>query len=144
MQLEVYKSLLDIAGLSDTKSRRRIFLLLAQTKKPYTLPELTKLLGSTMNKTTVYRTIDSFLKAQIVKRIYSNWQQTVELSDKFHHHHHHMTCTICGKVIPFEESYKLTAELEKIEEAYRFSIDEHTLELRGRCTACRSTTSVYA
>lgn len=144
MQLELYKELLNKAELSNTKSRKQIFLLLAQTKKPYTLPDLADNLSSTMDRTTVYRTVDSFVKANIVKRIYSGWKQTVELSDQFNHHHHHMTCIICGKVIPFEESYKLSAELEKLEEAYRFTIDEHTIELRGRCTSCRSTTSVYA
>ena len=144
MQLELYNELLEKAELSNTKSRKQIFLLLAQTKKPYTLPELAQTLRSTMNRTTVYRTIDTFAEADIVKRIYSGWKQTVELSDQFHHHHHHMTCVICGKVIPFEESYILAAELEKLEEAYRFTIDEHTIELRGRCTACRSTASVYA
>lgn len=144
MQDKIYLDVLEKRGMSNTKTRRIVFHLLANSQKPLSPAEI--ILGSkgAMDKTTVYRSLDLFEKIGIVKQVTIGWKQKYELSDTFSHHHHHMSCVICGKIISFEESYKLSAELERLEEAYRFIIDEHTIELRGRCSSCRSKANVYA
>lgn len=136
MQDKVYFEILDKFGMSNTKSRRIVFHLLSSSQKPLTATEVVNKSNGAMDKTTVYRTLDTFNKIGIAKQVNIGWKQKYELSDVFSHHHHHMTCIVCGKVISFEESYKLLAELERLEEAYRFIIDEHTIELRGRCNSC--------
>ncbi len=138
MQDNLYREILDKFGLSNTKSRRLIFHLLSSSKKPMSATEIVDKSSGTMDKTTVYRTLDSFKKIGLLNHVNIGWKQKYELSEVFRRHHHHMSCIVCGKVISFEESYKLLAELERLEEAYRFIIDEHTIELRGRCNSCRN------
>ena len=88
MQDKAYQELLDSAGLSNTKSRRLLFHLLAGSHKPLSLPELIRSTEQSMDKTTVYRTIESFEEAGIVRRVSTGWKQSFELSEQFRHHHH--------------------------------------------------------
>lgn len=137
MQDKIYLEILEANSLSNTRSRKALFGILSHSHEPLTLPELVRRASDSMNKTTVYRTVEAFKNAGIVKRISLGWKESYELSDAFSHHHHHMTCNVCGNIIPFEESFKLLAEIERIEEAYRFIVDDHTIELRGRCHKCQ-------
>lgn len=137
MQDSTFEATLEKNGLSNTKSRRILFHILSNSHDPLTLPELVKLVKSSMNKTTVYRTLETFENIGVVKIVSSGLKHAYELSDDYVSHHHHMTCLVCGKIISFEESYKLLAELERLEEAYRFIIEDHNIELRGRCNSCR-------
>ncbi len=136
MQDKIYLEILDKYSLSNTKSRRVLFHIIASSKKPLSATEIIDRASGTMDKTTVYRTLDTFEKTGLIKHVSIGWKQKFELSDNFTHHHHHMSCIVCGKVTSFEESYKLLAELERLEEAYRFIIDEHVIELHGRCISC--------
>ena len=84
---------------------------------------------------TVYRTLASFEKAGIVKRVDLRTDTVMyEMSGR---HHHHIVCTDCGTVEDFNicEMDKLTQKITQ--KAKRFSsIREHTLELFGVCNAC--------
>lgn len=136
MDRELYSSILDENYLSDTKSRRLIFSVLHELHRPVTLPELVKLTANEIDKTTVYRVIDVFVKVGIVKKVSISWKESVELSDLFKKHHHHLICTNCKTIIQFVESTELADELNRIGQKHNFKAVSHNIEFSGYCSTC--------
>ena len=90
---------------------------------------------SGMDLVTVYRTLASFEKAGIVKRVDLRGDSVLyELNDE---HHHHIVCTNCGTVEDFEmcDMEALTKKIAQKSKKFT-TIREHTLELFGVCTQC--------
>ena len=90
---------------------------------------------SGMDLVTVYRTLASFEKAGIVKRVDLRADAVLyELNDE---HHHHIVCTNCGTVEDFElcDMEALTKKIAQKSKHFK-TIQEHTLELFGICTQC--------
>lgn len=138
MNEELYASILSENLLSNTKSRKMIFNVMHELHRPVTLPELIRLTSSEMNKTTVYRIIESFQKVGIVKKVNISWRENVELSDLFKKHHHHLVCTICKSITEFEESAELNKELDIILDKHKFKATSHNIEFSGVCRKCRN------
>lgn len=129
-------SLLRQFGYSATITRTAIFESLATKESPLTMAELVKSVSTTVDRATVYRTIDIFEKAGIVNRIQIGWKYKLELSDIFQQHHHHIRCSDCGKIETFHETEQLLSELDSIAKAKLFKLKSHTLELSGLCSEC--------
>jgi Fur family ferric uptake transcriptional regulator len=52
------------------------------------------------------------------------------------HHHDHLTCTGCGRICEFENQQ--IEELQKqIARSFGYELDDHILELYGKCPSCR-------
>lgn len=85
----------------------------------------------TLSKTTVYNTLDLFVKENLVRRIVidgheSRYDATVD-------EHGHFVCDSCGKIYDFSmdmSSLKLTTLLDG------FQIREQDLYVRGICPGC--------
>jgi Fe2+ or Zn2+ uptake regulation protein len=97
-----------------------------------TVPQLVEKLHTRnlpVNKTSVYRTIESFLKDEVVCQQTFENELVYELQAD---HHDHLYCTNCGKV------EKTDCQLEAVpaEQLKGFSIDHHHLTLYGRCARC--------
>jgi len=107
-------------------------------REPQSIAELTKIVGDTADRASIYRTLELFESLNIVERLPIGWKHKFELSDAFTTHHHHATCIRCGKITPFEESDTLRLELKKQAEAIGFIETNHQLEVRGICNQCRS------
>lgn len=131
-----YLSLLKKHGLSNTRKRRTLFSILQDLHHPLPITELVTLAKKFMDRSNVYRNIDDFECAGIVKKVYVGWKESVELSDAFNHHHHHMTCSGCGSVISFEESVLLENELLVTSKKHKFVTKIHSIELSGLCENC--------
>ena len=136
MHTETFKETLKKNGHKATNERLLLFSLLKSQKGPCSISELVELSRATVDRSTVYRTLDLFEKINVTVRVYSGWNYKVELSDKYSPHHHHMTCENCGAVVAFHESKALILELEKVSITHGFKADSHTLELSGRCKNC--------
>lgn len=56
---------------------------------------------------------------------------------KVREHHHHIICTICGKIIEFQNLI-IENQIKKIGKNYNFKLEHHIFELYGRCnkSAC--------
>jgi len=119
-----------------TNERLEIFAVLKSMKYPCTIAELIITLDETVDRSTVYRTIELFEKINIIKRVSNGWKYKVELSDVFSDHHHHMTCRNCDEVYSFHESPEFTKQLQKLESKYGFRSESHSMELRGLCKNC--------
>lgn len=123
-------------GQSLTKPRLAVFLAL-RGREPQTMQQLVAACPA-VDRASIYRTISLFEKLGIVQRLQIGWKYKLELTDTFSHHHHHMTCLKCGKVIPFDESPALEADLRRIVQAKTFQMQGHQLEIQGLCQACKT------
>ena len=84
---------------------------------------------------TVYRTLDILIELGLVRRIH--------LEDGCHgyapvgaSHGHHLICSSCNQVIEFDEC-GLDEMLARIARQTGFQIEQHRLEVFGRCPKCR-------
>lgn len=124
------------AGLSVTRGRISVLSVLSDAPAPLDALEIRKRSaanGVKLDKVTVYRILDQFIAAQLVRRIdFHEGKFRYELDS---HHHHHIMCTSCGTVVAVD-----TCEIGDIESSlgkkYGFSITSHSLEFFGVCSSC--------
>lgn len=121
-------------GYSVTRPRQLIFDVLLSTG-PVSMAELCKRVSS-VDRVSVYRTVDLFEVLGIVNRLQMGWKYKLELSDLFTEHHHHATCSRCGDVVPLSKNEVLEAGIEALARAVNFSIQNHSLEIVGYCSRC--------
>ena len=120
-----------------TDDRVSLFRHLDKHHSPLSIQQIASDLCELMDEATVYRNIRTFEELGIVTRVYTGWKYKIELSDQYSHHHHHMLCGNCGELITFEESASFLQELKNLEAKYSFTIESHSLELKGFCKNCR-------
>ncbi len=136
--IDTFHSILEKNNLSNTTVRNKIFNLLKEQNGPLPLSSLVDLARmKNIHRSSVYRTIDTFENVGIVKKLFTGWKESIELSEVFQHHHHHMTCTSCNKTISFEETKSLENELSLVASYHDFHPNNHTIEFSGLCTDCR-------
>ena len=130
------KEILQTAGLKSTAPRIAILETILKTKKPMSALDMHgALCKKGIDLVTIYRTLASFEKAEIVKRLDLRKDAVFyELNGK---HHHHIVCTNCGDMEDFE-----TCDMENLSKkiagrAKKFkTVSQHSLELFGLCNAC--------
>lgn len=88
---------------------------------------------------TVYRTLRLLKHAGLAhERQFGEGRALFEHGTK--RHHDHMICTQCGKITEFEN-----CEIEELQEQvarrFGFTLQDHKLELYGRCKECRADAS---
>ena len=121
---------------SVTAARQRVFqLLLGQ--EPQFMHQLLARAGDTVDRVSIYRTIELYERLGIVHRIPIGWKYKLELSDIFLAHHHHISCLACGKVTAIKEDESLERLIEKMSAAAHFRLQAHQLELQGYCQNCQ-------
>ncbi len=81
---------------------------------------------------TVYRTLDLLSELGIVRRLDLGDGARYEMAKD---HHHHAICESCGDISEFEKC-PLDPTLLPLE-ASDFEVRSHSLEVYGRCAACR-------
>ena len=140
---QIFREMLQNNRLYRTTERMRVFQELKDFEAPCSVAKLVKLTSGSIDRSTVYRTLDTFEKIGAVSRVYTGWKYKVELSEVFRSHHHHMTCSQCSAVISFDEPPTLLRELDRIGTQNGFVIKSHNLELNGLCSNC-SIATFYA
>lgn len=135
-QSPTLKSILKEHDFSLTKTRQHVFNALADSDA-LSMNQLIRKLQQKMDRASIYRTIDLFERLGIVNRLQIGWKYKLELSEAFAGHHHHATCLQCERVIAFEESPDLEADIHKLATELGFKLASHTLELRGLCADCQ-------
>jgi Fe2+ or Zn2+ uptake regulation protein len=129
-----FKKILRDAGLKNTGPRLAVIKTLSEIKHPETAQEIHKRLRK-LDLVTLYRTLASFEKSQIVKRV--DLHKDAVYYEPNTNHHHHIICTDCGKLEDFElcDMNQLTKKI--IAKASNFkNVSEHSLELFGICNTC--------
>ena len=133
------KKILSDNNVSITNPRILVLEALLDNKSPITVDELLTKLENQVARSTLYRVLSDLKKINILQE-FTNLenQSVVELLLDTDSHHHHLFCSDCGEIIDvemaneFEE--KLSNEIKRIEKKFNFIIEDHRLELFGKCT----------
>ena len=125
--------------VSITNPRILVLEELLGTKNPITVDELLSKLENKVAKSTLYRVLNDLKNINILNEFSTPDNQTVvELILEDHTHHHHLFCSDCGEIIDVEMAKefenKLSKEIKRIEKEFNFIIEDHRLELFGKCT----------
>ena len=125
--------------VSITNPRIIVLEELLASKNPLTIDELQKKLKNKVAKSTLYRVLNDLKKIQILNEFSTPDNLTVvELILEDDTHHHHLFCSDCGEIIDIEMGDEfektLSEEIKRIEKNFNFSIEDHRLELFGKCT----------
>jgi Fur family transcriptional regulator, ferric uptake regulator len=133
------ESFLKDRGLKMTVPRRTVLEVFLSIEEHVTAEDL---LASVRNvdprigQATVFRTVRLFEEAGLARAACRD-----EGPRRFEHayrhaHHDHLVCADCGEIVEFADE-----AIERAQEAvygrYGFEAVGHSLELRGRCPACR-------
>lgn len=119
-----------------TPTRLAILEIFYKFDKPISADFIYKKLKGGINEATVYRTLSSFEKSGILKKVDLRRESICfELNND---HHHHIVCIKCGTIEDFKENKNITKLLSQIvEKSVKFKkIKEHSLELFGFCKVC--------
>lgn len=134
-EIKLFRKTLKENGLSNTRSRYRLFLALQERDSP-TVKDLIALLKG-QDRATVYRNILVFEGIGIINKLWLGWETKVELSDIFRHHHHHFSCVNCAKVWVLGEDEMLEKRISMLARHKGFKTMDHQLEIQGLCKACQ-------
>jgi Fur family ferric uptake transcriptional regulator len=133
----IFKELLHEHKYRVTPARIALLMLLRNSKKPLTVNDIQKETTHKMDKVTLYRALEDFLKSKIVGKIkLQNTATYYEFLDK-DHHHHHIVCENCGGIEDIEHCGQTNLQKEVLRTSKNFSIiNSHSLEFFGLCKAC--------
>ena len=125
--------------VSITNPRILVLEVLLESVNPITVEDLQAKLKGKVAKSTLYRVLNDLKKINILKEFTSPENITViELALEDDPHHHHLFCRDCGEIIDVElsESFEnlLNREIKKLEKKFNFLIEDHRVEMFGKCT----------
>jgi Fe2+ or Zn2+ uptake regulation protein len=132
----VLNKILRNKGFSNTAVRQNIFESL-QGKEPLTIQNIISS-NPTIDRASVYRTIDLFEKIGVVQRLQIGWKYKIELTDQFHAHHHHVVCIVCGRIDNFSEPDYVESNVMRAASKLGYKPTSHQLEIRGLCPDCQT------
>lgn len=84
---------------------------------------------------TVYRTLDILVELGAVRRVHLD-DGCEGFAPASAAHGHHLICNTCSAAIEFEDC-DVSALLRRIEARTGFKVEQHWLELVGRCPKCQ-------
>ena len=129
------KAMLQSAGLRCTRGRVALLAALLGARRPLAHDEAcARAGGQGLDRVTVYRALEAFVKAGIVHRIESGARWRFAVCGRVHrgHCHPHFTCRVCGTVECLRDvALPRPARLGR---AYR--VEEQQFYLRGVCGRC--------
>ena len=136
------REILSEKNISITNPRIIVLEELLKYKKPTSIEDLQENLKGKVATSTLYRVLNDLKKINVISEFITPENTTmIELSLHEDEHHHHLFCKSCGDVIDIELSLgfeqKLSSEIKSIEKNSFFIIEDHGLELFGRCSECR-------
>lgn len=123
------------SGLRITKARTKIIEILSNQPCPVSVPDILDKLP--VNKTTVYREMESLATNGLVNEIdLGDGKKRYELSNR--RHHHHLVCTKCKSIKEIILPDGLGEMEQQIARKNKFSGVRHTLEFFGVCGQCQT------
>lgn len=134
--IEDYSKVLKENDLKCTATRLDIIDIFSKNCKPISAEYIYRKLKNNIDEATVYRTLTSFEKCGILRRV--DLRKDAVHFELNNHHHHHIVCTSCGEIEDFKEKKEIAKLLaEVVHDSLNFkNITEHSLELFGLCKIC--------
>ena len=130
--INILVDILNKNHLKVTKAREEIYRILNTSNTPITVEGIAKRIGNKkIDVVTIYRTIETFLKCNIIKRV--DLRGDSLYYEMVRSHHHHIVCTNCNDI----EEIHVCGISELKPKSNKFSIvKEHSLEFFGICKKC--------
>ncbi len=134
------KARLQAASLKVTRPRLALLKVLMAEHGPFTMEELHQRISdekaAQCDLATVYRCLDSFQKANLVRRCdFGDGPVRFEYFDEDEAHHHHVVCRRCGEVRTLEHC--LVEDIERVIAKQGYAQITHSLEFFGVCERCQ-------
>ena len=130
---------LGIAGYRATAARRAVVDLISRREGHFTAADLVedaRSKGLRIGRATIFRTLDVLTGLRAVERLdLPTGEHAYVACEPVHHHH--VVCSNCGRSSDADDA-GLRAVVRDIERQTGYRIDEHRLELFGRCPDCRA------
>jgi Fe2+ or Zn2+ uptake regulation protein len=130
---------LDGAGYRVTEPRRAVARLVAARDGHFTANDLledARALDLGIGRATIFRALDLFTELDVLERLDLPTGDHAYVPCEPQSHHHHIVCAGCGAVTEVED-LGLGAAIEEIERRTGWHVEQHRLELYGRCRDCR-------
>lgn len=125
------------AGYRATTTRRTVVDLIAGREGHFTAADLVddaRTRGLRVGRATIFRTLDVLAELRAVERIdLPSGEHAYVACDPVHHHH--VVCTACGRSRDIDDA-GLRSVVREIGRRTGYRIDEHRLEVFGRCPGC--------
>jgi Fe2+ or Zn2+ uptake regulation protein len=124
-----------------TGGRRALVSTLLGAGRPLSIAELLR--GDEgWSQSSLYRNLSVLESCGIVLRLPStDGVARFEVTEELSHHHHHLVCSGCGRLddidLPDRVEATLHAVTTELGSVLGYEVDEHRLELIGRCSDCR-------
>lgn len=136
ISMETKEISLEVSGFKKTKSREAILNILKTSQMPMTADVIYKKIKlDSINLSTVYRTLSSFVKAGLVKKeITENNENSYIIDDG--RHRHVIICVRCHKKMFLDECPYHEANIS-IEKETGYKVYDHNIELFGLCPDCQ-------
>lgn len=142
------KHTLEHHKLKRTTNREVVLEILEKANKPlsaddiFVLARKSKVFSTSKSKTpdlvTIYRTLETFTQAGIVKEVLLKDRTTrYEIVDEHGGHCHHAICNSCGASEHVDDP-AIEKTLQTLAKKFKHikKVDEHVLEFFGLCTSC--------
>lgn len=136
LEHEKLRQILKDNNVSITAPRQAIFTTLLGSDRPLKKGEVAALTKS-VNRASVYRTLDLFEELDITTTMVRGWTPFVELADPFKPHHHHLECINCRRLVALDTP-ELERLVEEIAREHGYELSAHHIELRGLCSQCKA------
>ena len=134
--LEKFKKICEACGIKLTYQRLEIYRVLLDAKDHPSAEDIFARVQErvpTISLDTVYRTLATFEKFGLIRKIYSLDEKA--RFDPNVSHHHHLVCTKCHKITDFEWSEIDSLPLPPVTQEWG-EVKDRYLELRGICKNC--------
>ena len=129
----------DDAGYRLTDARRSIAELIASRRGHFTAADLVaearrRRFG--VGRATIFRTLEVLTELRAIERLdLPNGEHAYVACEPAHHHH--VVCSSCGRSRDVDDA-GWRAVVRDIEQRTGYRIDDHRLELFGRCPSCQA------
>lgn len=135
-----FASILKSNGLKITQPRLRVLQIFSEKTTAISQPDLEKLLGTEIDRVTLYRILSSFEDKGILHKVFDlNGTATYAICStkcSAHHHHDqhvHFICSVCNSVFCLDE-----IALPKINLPANFSLHAIAINAVGLCDSCQN------
>ncbi len=126
---------LSSAKLRRTSARMAVLTALLKTDRPLTREQISDMTGShAPNKVTIYRTLESFVDADIVHKAFlqdRTWHFELAHNCSKHQCHPHFSCTGCGQTHCMTD---VAMPMAKAKNGY--IVHHQRVQLEGLCPRC--------
>ena len=128
-----------VSGLKNTKQRKAILSVLAQSNEPLTAEDIyirLKVVHEDVSLSTVYRALELLCEHDVLQSVTLSGDNRMAYVMEGSEHHHYIVCSQCKRMLPISHCPLETFE-KALSEETGFILQGHRLDLYGLCPQCQ-------